>query len=74
MIPVSPGPKRDSIATESRGATWNEHLTHNPLVVQLVHQSGCIEHVWAISSKEDGSATYGAMTTYVDGQEGFEDR
>ena len=74
MSTVSTGPKRDNIATESRGISWIDSITHHPLVARFLQQAGCIEQVWAISSEKDGSQSYGAMTTYVDGQDISENR
>ena len=73
MSKVSKEQKRDKIADESRGASWLDGITHHPLVSRYLQQAGCVEQVWAISKKKNDQS-FGAMTTYVDAQEGCENR
>jgi len=73
MSNISKEQKRDKIADASRGTSWLDGITHQPLVGRYLQQAGCVEQVWAISKKKDDQS-FGALTTYVDAQKGCEDR
>ena len=73
MSKYSKEQKRDKIADASRGTSWLDGITHHPLVGRYLQQAGCVEQVWAISKKKDDQS-FGALTTYVDAQEGCASR